>query len=162
MRFRLSFCFDIGNGGSVSMTDWARDAAKHLRDQQEKSRLEQQAFVEKQQLKRVKGPQMWGALKERIVENCKAFNVEVEREVLVLEKSPNDRMVVKSLLNDAPRTLRISFDEAAGSLGYGCEGRFEKWQLEVSNSGVVQFSNQFGSDSVESIADAMLNTLVLR
>ncbi len=144
------------------MNDWAQDAAKRLQAQRDNEQLKREVFVEKQRLKRSRAPLLWGAIKRRIADNCAGFNAEFEHPMLSVEEAPHDRMLVKALIDEIPRALRISFDEAGASLGWGCEGRFGRWEIEITNDGIAQFTGEFGPASVNTIADEMLNALVLK
>lgn len=143
------------------MNDWASEVFKQVESQRASERLRQETFLEKQRIKKTEGPLLWASVKQHVQDGCRSFNAIGNRAALAVEPGQDDRLVVISRLEDAPRTLRIGFDAGSGRLGWGCEGEFGEWGIEVSLDGKPQFVDKFGVTTPEWAARHMMNALVL-
>jgi hypothetical protein len=135
---------------------WAESALKKFDEQQRKDLIEKEALVAKQEIKRVQGPLLWRRIRELIEANCAEFNRSADQRRLVVEESASDRLQVRF----GVRVLRVVSHSADNTLGWGCEGRYGNFTLEVDNAGHASFSDKYGPWSPESIAEQALNALL--
>lgn len=143
------------------MSEWASNTLKQVEARREDERLRRETFLEKQRVKKAEGPLLWKAVCEEILNNCRGFNTQIGEEALRIVPEKDGRLVVRSRVDGAARELRVRFDEAAGSLSWGCEGEGGEFSIEVPLDGRARFADKFGGADPDSVAAQMLNTLVL-
>ena len=143
------------------MSDWADDRLKRLRDQQENKRIQQEAFIETQKLKRAEGLPLWLCVRETIQKHCTDFNAKARRELLTFEVTLDTELSVRAAIQDAPGRLYATFEESTGKLSWQCGKSSGNWRIIPDGNGGVCFQGVRGCEESKDIAADMLDALVL-
>lgn len=143
------------------MNDWADAAASKLKAQRQNQTLKDAAFVEKQRIKKARGPALWQEVRKAVKENCEALNLQMGRTVLTFDVVPNTGLSVRADLGGTHRWLKAAFDDEQGTLEYNTETHSDKWELMVTDDGGVAFAWGIAIQTPPAkIATQMLNSLL--
>jgi hypothetical protein len=148
------------------MNDWASKAAAKLNEQQQDARLQTEAFVEQQRIKKASGTPHWLEVREAIKQKCEGFNREIRaaNSILEFEVVPNSELKVRADIQGNHRFLIAKFDAQTCVLDWYCEPdkRHGKWGMATTGDGGIVFVQGAIADPItpDEIARIMLNALL--
>ena len=145
------------------MGDWADSALNRMREAKRKNELQQEAFVEKQRVKKAQAPAIWSKVRGHVEFDCGELNRKAGETLLGFRDMEQGRLEVKLAGDD--RVLRIVFDFGSGTLRWGCSGgkgdaETGSWDIQVDTEGSVHLADKFGPTRPKYAAEAMLNALL--
>jgi hypothetical protein len=160
----LSFSIDVtqplSGARRFSVADWADDALAELTRQRKRRQLEDEVFIEKQRVKKAAGLPLWRDVRQKVKDNCIAFNKKAVEGVLTFEVAQEMQLAVASEIDRRHSRLSAKFDEDAGVLSWRCAGKSGQWEISASQNGSAQFQRESVPIAPESIVEEMLNALV--
>ncbi len=84
-------------GGTIAMTEWAKEQASELRKRQEAENEKTKKFNEEQRLKREQGHKLWAEVKQWVMDNSDSLNAEMKSTLLLFENTAMDNIRVQHL-----------------------------------------------------------------
>ena len=148
------------------MDDWASKAAAKLKEQQQNARLQSEAFVEKQRIKKTGGTPHWLEVRAAVQQKCQDFNREsqVIPPILNFEVVPNSELSVRADIQGNHRNLYAHFDSERCVLEWNCDpdNRRGIWGMATTGDGEAVFVQGPVAAPItpKEIARTMLNALL--
>jgi hypothetical protein len=171
MRGRFALEFSLGPRRidtleETGMDDWGSKAAAKFKEQQQNVRLQTEAFVEQQRIKRSSGTPHWLEVREAVEQRCKDFNREVKvvPPILNFEVVPNSELSVRADIQGNHRDLFAHFDSEQCVLDWNCtpDKKRGAWGMATTRDGGIVFvrGTELAPITPNEIAKIMLNALL--
>jgi hypothetical protein len=143
------------------MNEWARSQAEQLKKRMAEKASKDALFQERQKLRREQGRGQWGAVQEKISEQCDAFNNEMGRKVLKAFPTSSDQLKVTAHIDNEATYVEIEFKGETGPLDWRSEHGSEhgRYELRVNGDGKVEFG-EFDTSPVRSSAEFIAQSII--
>ncbi len=173
--FRIRVAFDISLGGSILQhggtnmsSNWAADAAERLRKSQETKRQQDAVMLERRQLLKEQGPNLWIQVREFLKTKVLEFNKNYGQMVLRAMDTKEGEFDVKFQLEGTVSEMRARFEATSSqqALTWTYSGAINRDQkagscsLHVHHPATVVFQDDVGPLTPEAVADKMLDGLI--
>lgn len=143
------------------MSEFSERMAKKLKERAESSKLQDTKFIEAQRLKREVGPHLWAAVRSDLLAEVKALNLEMGKEVVMLEVTPNSEISLRADLNGEHRHFLAQFNSELGRLTLmNKNGATETYEVYVEGGHKPSFYGGMVPYGSGSIARQMLEILL--
>ncbi|MGB7282541.1 MAG: hypothetical protein WBE13_09795 [Candidatus Acidiferrum sp.] len=143
------------------MSEWSQKMANKLRKREESQQVSDAKFVEMQKMKREIGPRLWQAVKSDVLAEGKALNLEYGKEVVTIETTPANELILRAKVEDSSRRLHVGFDSESAQITWnGPSGMDEKFEFAIGTDHKPAFYSGMVPYSTGSIARQILETLL--
>lgn len=109
MRVLLAVEFRQRGVRGVTMSEWAKRAAKRLYEREHKDEIANAAMLEKRRLLQEHGPSLWFDLCATVSEMCDDLNAELGREAAVIVQPPSSELRVQLTNGEGMSEMIASF-----------------------------------------------------
>jgi hypothetical protein len=149
-------------------SNWAADAAGRLRKSQETKRQQDDVMLERRQLLKEQGPNLWAQVREFLKTKVLEFNKNYGQVVLRAKDIKEGEFDVQFQLAGAINEMRARFEATSSKQALtwtynGVINRDEKagsCSLQVHPPATVAFQDDTGPLTPEAVADKMLDGLI--
>ena len=150
-------------------SNWEADAAERLRKSQETKRQQDAVMLERRQLLREQGPNLWAQVREFMKTKVSGFNKNYGQTVLRATDTKEGEFDVRFQLAGTVTDMRARFEATSSKQALtwtysGAINRNEKagsCSLQVHPPATVAFQDDTGPLTPEAVADKMLDGLIL-
>ena len=132
----------------MSAEQWAEGLVQKINDRDEKSRIENEAFVLRENLRRKEGPHLWTRLREALKSKAETLNQVAGRDVFVPDLTNWNKVIVGN------REI-VEFNRERLVLGCHFGTISQDFRIKVGQDGEVQFGPW---ESVERLAQRLIET----
>jgi predicted nucleotidyltransferase len=144
-------------GGLAMASDWAKDQARRIKQQEQAKQLENTKVVQDRNQLRAETPKRWEEVRRNIQQKVSEFNAEMGREFLLWQARTSGEAVVA--VKDSDRVLTCSYDENTFTIETKGIMTQPKFQAEVLNGKVVFRNPASYVISEEKVAEEVLSWL---
>lgn len=142
-----------------SAIEWAKRAADQIRSKEKRKDLENERFVEEQQLRRHLAPRLWMRLRECLKERCNTLNLDLGKEIFVFKLEPTSQVVIRT--KGGPRSLKVEYAEDGYRVYYECDGLSGEYLFGVKADTTVQLETSLGIPyTTEEVSEKLLGMLL--
>ena len=149
-------------------SDWAADAAERLRKSQETKRQQDAVMLERRQLLREQGPNLWAQVRELLKTKVLEFNRNYGQMVLRAKDTKEGEIDVQFQLAGTVNDMRARFEATSSqqALTWTYSGAINRDQkagscsLHVHPPATVVLQDETGPLTPEAVADKMLDGLI--
>lgn len=134
----------------TSEEKWAQELVQKVNDRDESKRIENEAFVLKEKLKRTNGPRLWQEFRETLSKRADVLNRVAQKNVFVCDMMNQDKITL------GDKTI-AEFDRERLTLNCVFRSRFETFPIKVNEEGEVYFcSKSTGPKSIDHLVERLI------
>lgn len=145
------------------MNEWAKKQVNALNQGERQKQIEAEARILEEKIKRQEGPLLWEQLRQSLRDNCAAFNLEAQSEILIFEPAASYEARVHVATVASGMLVQFNEHDNAGRYTINREThRFDvgldaKGQATLRREGIPVHYEQFSQSLLEELLRPLKN-----